>query len=568
MQEILKQAEQLNTKQKVKTTVVEKTDAEVSKKFSEIKGNTFYKIVFDPKGTADEKKNAVAKALTFDKAETKEQNLARLKEYELFKDFLQTERKKMAQQIIELTDTGTFSQLKNVFDKLNTAIIQFDENLKPLTDILDAVYQLRMAGKGEDGSDITIGVFKEIKDELAAEEARQKALKEKAEKLQNIQNTVTQNENDVATLSEQKSLFGFGKIKKSAREEIALKQLETQRAQAEAAALAAELEQLNTPPSTESKYANFKEQKAQLMKLLNISDEGHVENNKKLVESAQKFVNDTSKEVDGVRNHLGEMETQTRRLGDGNTKLQTIYALLTDAVKDAAKANKETSETLKVAEAEESTLAKMKREEKLNTANGFIKSMDFAMVDTLETYGGLAEESVRINAMSDMCQQQIADVNKLATSGVAGVASSLATVVTGVAQTALNESSEMAKGSIAAMHDRTLALTAQGSISAAMGVGQLAEEFNKAVAGMDQMYQGLKTATKIRATGLENLKTSKAAMEEAAKALQEAVKEATEVHAEVDIQGSSPTVRKAAANDDGKAAKPAAQPAALEGFTL
>ena len=201
--------------------------------------------------------------------------------------------------------------------------------------------------------------------------------------------------------------------------------------------------------------------------------------------------------------------------------------------------------------AEEGTLAKMKREEKLSMANGFIKSMDYAMADTVETYGGLAEESVRIQAMGDMCQQQIAQVNKLATSGVAGVASSLATVVTGVAQTALNESSEMAKNSIAAMHDRTLALTAQGSISAAMGIGDMAEDFNKAVAGMDLMYKGLKEATKIRATGLENLKQSKVAIEASIKELQAAVKAATEVHVKVDMQGADPTkTAQMPANDD------------------
>lgn len=549
MQQMVEQAESIlaNSKSKSTTSTVTTTDAAESKKFSDIQNNTFFKIIFG-KTTPEEKKDAVAKALTFDSTQDKEISLARLKEYELFKAFLQTERQKMAQEIISLTDTGTFSQLKNVFDKLNSAILQFDEDLKPLTDVLSAVYDLRMAGKDTEGNDVTLGVFKEIKDEMKAEKERQLLLGQKQQTLQDLQDLLSRNESSIANLGQEKTLFGFGPVKKSAAQEIAQHQLENQQASTDITALAVEIEKLAQPSEESTKYAQFKEQKAQLMLLLNITDEGHIAQNKKLIESAQGFVNNTSKEVNGVQTHLSDMEAQTKRLGDGNSKLQGIYAILTDAVKDAATANKDCSVSFKTPAADEGALAKMKREDQLGTVNNFIKTMDFAMVDTLETYQGLAEENVRVQAMGDMCQQQIADVNKLATSGVAGVASSLATVVTGVAQTALNESSMMAKNSIAAMHDRTIQLTAQGSIQAAMGIGTLADDFNKAVAGMNEMYIGLTTATKIRTVGLENLKESKGKIEESIEALREAVKEATAVHADMDIQGGAAPAR-TVAND-------------------
>ena len=50
-----------------------------------------------------------------------------IKEFELFKEYLQSQREEMAQEIIRLTDTGTFAELKTVYDELNRSLIDFDD---------------------------------------------------------------------------------------------------------------------------------------------------------------------------------------------------------------------------------------------------------------------------------------------------------------------------------------------------------------------------------------------------------------------------------------------------------
>ena len=113
-------------------------------RFANIAANAFFKVMFAENTKPEAKRAEVAKLLTFEG--TKEQNRERIKEFELFKEYLQSQREEMAQEIIRLTDTGTFSELKQVYDDLNSSLVDFDQKMQPLTDIIDAVYTLRTNG--------------------------------------------------------------------------------------------------------------------------------------------------------------------------------------------------------------------------------------------------------------------------------------------------------------------------------------------------------------------------------------------------------------------------------------
>ena len=157
-----------------------------------------------------------ARALAY--ADNKEEARERLEEFKRFKEYLQFERKRMAQQIIELTDTEAFAELKSVYDELNNALLSFEERIAPLTEIVDAVYTLRMNG-------LTFDAFKEIvldkeaETRLAALRAQQEA---DYKRLSDEISTVNERN---AVLGEDKAFFGLGGTKKTAREEIAKNQL-------------------------------------------------------------------------------------------------------------------------------------------------------------------------------------------------------------------------------------------------------------------------------------------------------------------------------------------------------
>ena len=100
----------------------------VAKEFANIAENTYYKILFNPELEPSAKKAAVTKALTF--AESAEASKEKLEEFVKFKEYLQFQRKRMAQQIIALTDTEAFSELQAVYQEINNALLEFENSIE------------------------------------------------------------------------------------------------------------------------------------------------------------------------------------------------------------------------------------------------------------------------------------------------------------------------------------------------------------------------------------------------------------------------------------------------------
>ncbi len=139
-----------------------KQEQAASQQFSNIESNPFFKIILNPELSPTEKKSEVAKALAF--TENKAESQAALDAFNQFKAYLQFERKNMARQIIELTDTETFAELKDVYAEINDSLLAFEETMRPLTDIVDSIYNLRI-------NDVTFDIYSEIKQDREAEEA-------------------------------------------------------------------------------------------------------------------------------------------------------------------------------------------------------------------------------------------------------------------------------------------------------------------------------------------------------------------------------------------------------------
>jgi len=125
-------------------TAAKREEQAADPRYANIAANPFYKVMFSEETKPEQKKEEVTKLLTFEG--TKEENREKIKQFELFKEFLQSSREEMAQEIIRLTDTETFAELKSVYDELNQSLIDFDDRMRPLTEIIDAVYTLRTNG--------------------------------------------------------------------------------------------------------------------------------------------------------------------------------------------------------------------------------------------------------------------------------------------------------------------------------------------------------------------------------------------------------------------------------------
>src|SRR5262249_32079953 len=127
----------------------------------------------------------------------------------------------------------------------------------------------------------------------------------------------------------------------------------------------------------------------------------------------------------------------------------------------------------------------------------------------------------------------ISKTRQLHSSGVAGVADQLSTVLQAVSAAALGESSEMARMSLDRMNTKTQDLSQKEVIRLALGSAETNSEPNKAPAGLEQYGEVIRTATTITREGLKETKDLLGKLEHAAQDVQRDVRESFSVAADV-----------------------------------
>jgi len=529
---------------------------ESAKDFSKIESNTFYKILLDQKLTPTEKKEETAKALAFEG--TRDEVATRLKEFNEFKEYLQFERKRMARQIIDLTDTDAFGQLKGVYEDINDALMDFEDRIKPLTDAVDAVYKLRMNG-------MTFDIVREISQDREKEVA-DKELKDREQKrLTTLKGDIQSLELRNAALGEEKTWFGYGGVTKEARISMAENALSITSKKEELETLAKKIDDDSLAPPAESKFGEFSEEKAKLRNLLDISTEEHKVRQEKLVDAARTFINTTESKVGSVLTHFSGMNDQIDRLGEANYSMREIYAILNDATQEAGKRNEAKREELNKASEGEGDIQKMSRERSIRDLEGHISALGQSNVDTTTVFADLTAHSNRIKSMKDGNDQQITKTRTLHTSGVAGVADQLSTVLQAVSSAALGESSEMARMSLERMNRTTLELGQKEVIRVALGTKDVNTELGKALENLETTGEVIRAATGIVREGLTETKKLRESLEQTARDVQKDIKEALGVAADVTAGKGGVRSPGEPANDTVKPVVPRANPFGLGG---
>lgn len=549
LDEMLEQAKNTATRRQTSVQTTQK-DAPTSSQFADIQSNPFYGIVLNPESTPTQKKAEVAQALSYAKDADKAKE--RLEAFNQFKEFLQHERKRMAQEIIALTDTGAFAELKSVYDEINDALLTFEAKITPLTDIVDAVYTLRMNG-------VTFDVFREIaRDKQAEEELRKLRATQEAE-LAQLTGAVSTLRDEIARLGEDKGWFGMGGVRKTSREQMAVLTLQLQDKQAEMTQLADRIAQTPAALKPESGLVEYAEQKSRLRELLDISSDDHVKRQKELVEAAQSFIRTTEARVARVSDHFGNMDQQIGNLSEANYSMREVYAIINDATKQAEGDNETFRQTLQPVGDTEGDIERMARERTKRDLENHIKSLGTSAVDTTTVLAELTGSSHRIKSMQDANEQQITKTRQLHSSGVAGVADQLSTVLQAVSSAALGESSEMARMSLERMQKTTSELGQKEVIRVALGTQELNSELNKALQDLEQYGKVIDTATTITRQGLTETRELLGKLESTAREVQESVKESISVAADV-------TAGRVAGADSDKGDTPAQTPAKPFGF--
>lgn len=520
------------------TAAAKRPEQAADARFAEIAANPFYQIMFSEENSPEQKRESVAKALTFEG--TKEENRARIKEFEIFKEYLQSQREEMAQEIIRLTDTETFAELKSVYDELNQSLIDFDNRMKPLTDIIDAVYTLRTNG-------LTLEAFQEILRDRKHEEELARQRQEKEQQLNRLQSRVHEINSDIAALGEQRSFFGFGGVTEDARTQIARKNEDLANINTALGVLAKEVAELNTKTPSESELGEFAEQKAKLRELLDISTDEHKQRQRDLVDAALGFVNTAKERVGSVRAHLGQMNDQVENLFDANNLMGTVYAIMNEGIKQAGEGNQKVrAELAPPSGVEEDMITKMTREQKKMAVEQHITMLDASAADTMATYADLTSGAIRIKTMKDAVDQQTIRARTMHSQGISGVADRLSVVLQAVSSAALGEASAMAKDTLQQMAENTNKVAQKESIRIAMGIEEQNSDLSKAIDDLGSYGEVVRTATSITREGLSEMRGKLDELKKLAEEVQGDVHDAIAVNADT-TQAGTPTAAKPAA---------------------
>jgi len=508
-------AEALKHKQAIKTEEKTQVRARYQRKEEEkldIEANTFYSIIMNPETELEQKVEEVSKALEF--TNEKELDRTHIKEFEQFKEYLQSVSETMSKNKIEMTDTATFSELQKVYGDFNNDLNDFVEKIKPLTDITDALYTLRQNGE-------TRSVLAKIQQDKAA-------VKDKQDKLGDIINSIRQAESLLAELrmendklAQDKSFFGLGNIKPESKALIMENERKMTEIQANLDKITAERDNLMNEINNVQNSTEYSFEAQKLKELLDLNSDQHIERQADLVQSALQFINSGKERFGEIRKHLELMDQQIEGLTDNNAQMQQIYAVLNDGTKKAEETNKIKREALINAPEPSSQVEKMKLDKEKRDLDEYIDTVSQATVDTVQTYAELSTEEIKLRNMQAATKNQSKAAATMHSRGIASVASQLSVVLTAVNSAAINESQVMASDTLTQMANITNEVAKKESIRIATGRDDVNIELEKTLQDLVEFGDTQKQATDITRDAIKTMRDNLDELERLSKDVQD-----------------------------------------------
>lgn len=443
--------------------------------------NPIFKIIVDQESTPEEKREAIGQYLTA--TDNKTENKARLAQWFQVAGWLEEEFQRSQKEILHLTDTETFSVMQGVYQDMFGALNNFDEAMKPLSDVLDAVYALNAADK-------TFDAYLEIKGDEEADKKRSETRDKISRQFASVKASMAAINSDTVALGEEKWLFGLGGIKKSARVAIAQNEQRLADATQSLDALAAQLAQLDAQPERESQLGDLAVHKGELKKLLNdVSSDGWRQQQTTLVQTALAFISNSKTKISEVEKHLGKMTEQVDALYDTNTRMNQVYALVGDGVGDAIGATSTQRSTISAPGADESLSDTLRRNERVAVIDDHAKQLEEAQRTCVTGFAETSTEEIRLRTMREANRDKIAKARIMATQGTSGVAGRLAQVVNAVSDAALGESETALRDSLSKMSDRTNVISQKQVIQQSLGSQKIAEDLQHTLSQIGKLRE-------------------------------------------------------------------------------
>lgn len=505
-------------------TNVKRATSRTEKEKPSIANNPFFQVMSSTSLTPEEKVQQVAKAMS--EIRTKEENRERVRQLEEFSEYQQVLRKEMASEIIALTNTDTFAQLQQVYDRMNTGLLDFNDAMEPILEIIDAMHVVRKEGK-------TAELFEEIRSDRREEDEHKNMLAEMDESIRKSRAEINMLFADIAELREQRSFFGFGGVKSEAIRKIAELESKIELLNQSANEMQTKRQTFAAEWSAKThENEEYENAKRIVRNMLDLSAEQHRENQKKSVLKAQEFIEISDESLSSVRSNLLDMNGQIERLLDANTSITSTMAIMGEGLKVAETEIQKKRAEVDSIEAGDSMVKKMQKDNSLRDIDEHATLVSATVADTALSFADLGSQTVRITTMKDANVSQLDKVRKMHTQGVAGVADRLSVALTAVGQAAIGESAAIAKDTLGLMTDATNNIAHKEAMRVALGANEINDDILKAIGDLEEYGEILRNTTDIRREAVKEMRSNLDQIGDIAKSLQADINDAKAVHSD------------------------------------
>jgi len=474
-----------------------------------ITANPFYNVMFDEALSLTEKQSEVAKMTT--STLDRNRDRAQVKAYDEFREWLSAQQTELAEQVINLSNVDSMSELQSVLKDMNTDLLNFEDNMNPIMSIIESIHYLRTNGLMGDA-------FKQIKEDKEREEQLQGEIKDLENQERRSREMIAQQEAIKIQASTERTFLGLGGLTKDAQRSIAAADIAIAAERAQQEKLKGDIKDLKAQMNVPSDDGDAAEHKARLRELLDMSDEANRDRVIALRDSASKFITTAKERTGSLRGQFDQLAGQIGNVEDSNQSMIKVYAVLNEGMKDATKANAELRKPLTDAPEDESIVNKMTREEKLRALDGHVSHISRSQGETMAAYGDLNQQAIRVHTMRQSTDQQIDTARQINTQGVAATADRLATVLTAVSGAALGEASEAAKDTLSRMRESTNDISSREVIRVAMGVTTVNDQLETVFKELEDIREVQQAATGIVRNGMTEMQERMVQLRESANA--------------------------------------------------
>lgn len=266
--------------------------------------------------------------------------------------------------------------------------------------------------------------------------------------------------------------------------------------------------------------------------MLDMSSEQHVAQSERLNALALAYIRDQKASIQAASEALQRNGQASKSLGDANSKITFVYAVIDGAVERALKNNAELKAGSDAVPEEETVLQRLTRETSVGELNDYIGDLSEAAQDAKKSVADLAVSAVHIKNMRDSYTSQEKEVRDMHQRGIAGIAEAISVAITALGQAAIAESHALNGATMDRMSNFTHRIAQKESMRIAGGYVARNAELEKAIQNLDAYGQVSKQASDVIKTALGEAKRLVTDLEVKTREVSDETARARALHAE------------------------------------